>query len=159
MRGLLQPSPDQPNAAGRRPADMYLPSWHRGAGAAVDIAITSPTRRDFVLEASRMPGAAATAYEQSKRSFMNTAEDCIQQGFSFIPLVGEPTGGWGPSAQCLFKQLARAVANFSGRDMAVELQDHRYPVGVFLRRSHARAIFSRALGPGGSSIAALADNK
>ena len=36
---------------------------------------------------------------------MNTAADSIQQSFSFIPLVGEPTGGWGPSAQCLFKQL------------------------------------------------------
>ena len=40
--GLLQPSSDQPNAAGRRPADVFLPSWHRGAGAALDIAITSP---------------------------------------------------------------------------------------------------------------------
>ena len=159
--GLLQPSSDQPNAAGRRPADVFLPSWHRGAGAALDIAITSPSRRDFVLQASRAPGAAAKAYEQSKRNYMNTAADCLQQGFNFIPLVGEPSGGWGPSAQCFFKQLSRSLAGQSGIEAAVALRQHRQLIGVFLRRANARAIFSRdpgicTFGPD-SALTALAD--
>ena len=159
--GLLQPSPDQPNAAGRRPADVFLPSWHRGAGATLDIAITSPTRRDFVVQASRTPGAAAKAYEQSKRLYLNTAADCLQQGFNFIPLVGEPSGGWGPSAQCFFKQLARALAGQSGTETAIAFKEHRELIGVFLRRANARAMFSRdpgtcTLGPD-SALSALAD--
>ena len=29
--GLLQPSPEQPNAGRRRPADVFVPSWKQGA--------------------------------------------------------------------------------------------------------------------------------
>ena len=141
--GLLQPSPDQPGAGARRPADVFLPCWSQGASAALDIAITSPSRADFVLEASRRPGAAAAAYEQSKRNYLNTATDCLQQGFNFIPIVGEPSGGWGPSAQCIFKAMARLISAQSGREATIELQERRRPIGVFLRRSNARAIFAR----------------
>ena len=118
-------------------------------------------RPKSVLEASRQPGAAARSYEQSKRNYLHTAADCLQQGFSFIPIVGEPSGGWGPSAQCLFKGMARTIAAFTGRDSATELKEHRQLIGVFLRRANARAIFSRDLGPTvqalGSAATALAD--
>ena len=92
---------------------------------------------------------------------MNTAEDCLQQGFNFIPLVGEPSGGWGPSAQCFFKQLAKSLAGQSGIEAAVALKQHRQLIGVFLRRSNARAIFSRdpgrcILAPD-TALSALAD--
>ena len=106
-----------------------------------------PARMDVVLEASRKPGAGAAAYEQCKRSYLNTAADCLQQGFSFIPIVGEPSGGWGPSAQCVLKAFARLIAAQSGQDVARELQDHRRPIGVFLRRANARAIFAREPAP------------
>ena len=92
---------------------------------------------------------------------MNTAADCLNQGFSFIPLVGEPSGGWGPSAQCLFKGLARVIAAHTGRETSKELQEQRQLIGVFLRRTNARAIFNRDLDPSilapGSALAALAD--
>ena len=145
--GLLQPSADQPNAAGRRPADVFIPSWHRGAGAALDIAVTSPLRFGAVLEASRRPGAAASQYEQSKRNYLNTAADCLQQGFSFIPVVGEPSGGWGPAAQCVFKSKSRLIAAQTGQDAAVELKWHK---GSPLVCSSAGPM------PGLSSVARLA---
>ena len=94
---------------------------------------------------------------------MNTAADCLQQGFNFIPLVGEPSGGWGPSAQCFFKQLARALAGQSGTEVALALREHRQLIGVFLRRANARAMFSRDPGtyiPGpDSALIALADTE
>ena len=77
---------------------------------------------------------------------MNTAADCLQQGFNFIPLVGEPSGGWGPSAQCFFKQLSRSIAGQSGIEAAAALRQNRQLIGVFLRRANARAIFSRDVG-------------
>ena len=61
----------------------------------------------------------------------------------FFPIVGEPSGGWGPSAQCVFKQLARTIAAFSGRPAGVELLEHRQSMGVLLRQANARAIFRR----------------
>ena len=74
---------------------MFLTLWalRHWRSVALDVAITSPTRNDFVLQASRSPGAAAKADEQSKRMYLNIAADCFQQGFNFIPLVGELPGG------------------------------------------------------------------
>ena len=115
----------------------------QGAAAAFDLAITSPHRVDMVQQASLKPGAAAEAYEQFKRSFLDTAADCQRQGISFIPIVGEPSGGWGPSALCVFKALARSIANSTGRDAAEVLKEHRQALGVFLRQANARAIFRR----------------
>lgn len=43
--------------------------------------------------------------------------------------------------------MARLVASQSGRDVACELQEHRQPIGVFLRRANARAIFARDVAP------------
>eukprot|EP00973_Karenia_brevis_P073145 10160211-Karenia_brevis.AAC.1 len=78
--------------------------------AAFDFAFTSPHRQDVLVEASRSSGFAARTYEQHKRNYLNTATDCQQQGFSFVPFVGEPSGGWGPSAICTLKSIARARA-------------------------------------------------
>ena len=109
--GLLMPSPEQPDADRRRPADLYVPSWQNGVPAAFDFAITSPVRQDMVALAAESLGAAARAYEQTKRSFLNTADDCQRQGFSFIPVVAEPSAGWGPSALWVFKIVAKLKIN------------------------------------------------
>ncbi len=146
--GLLQPSPEQPNAGRRRPADVFVPSWKQGAPAAFDIAVTSPHRLDIVVQASFKPGAAAEAYEQFKRGYLDTAADCQRQGFAFVPIVAQPSGGWGPSAQCVFKAFARSIAALSGRTPEAELQEHRQALGVLLRQANARAIFRRDPGSG-----------
>ena len=62
-----------------------------------------------------VPNLVPDVTEHFKRSFLDTAADCQRQGISFIPIVGEPSGGWGPSAVCVFKSLARTVANATGR--------------------------------------------
>ena len=120
-----------------------MPSWQQGAPASFDFAVTSPGRQDVVLQASLQPGAAATTYEQSKSTYLNTALDCQRQGISFIPLVAEPSGGWGPSAQCVFKAIARAISTLTGRSSGDELCEHWQAFCVLLRQANARAIFSR----------------
>ena len=87
--GLLQPSPEQPDANGRRPADIFIPTWP----AALDVAITSPQRLDAPHAAITTAGAAAEACEWHKRAYLGTADDCAAQGFQFRPIIGEPTGG------------------------------------------------------------------
>ena len=103
---------------------------------------------DIVVQASFKPGAAAEAYEPFKRGYLDTAADCQQQGFAFVPIVAEPSGGWGPSAQCVFKAFARSIAALSGRTPEAELQEHRQALGVLLRQANARAIFRRDPGSG-----------
>ena len=144
--GLLQPSPDQPGARLRRPADVFIQAWKHGTPAALDFAVTSPHRHDIRLEASRSSGFAASSYEQHKRDYLNTARDCQQQGFAFLPMVAETSAGWGPSALCVFKSLARALATKTGEDPSMVLRDHRQAISVALRRANARAVFARQPG-------------
>jgi len=140
--GLLQPSPEQPGADRRRPADVFVPGWP----AALDLAITSPHRLDAPPATSSTAGAAAAAYEGSKRSYLQTAADCEAQGFQFRPIVGEPSGGWGPSAICTFKAIAKAQAQIvgsevdAGRILSNELQH----LCTAVRRANARAVLSRS---------------
>ena len=115
---------------------MLIPSW----SAALDLAITSPQRLDAPPEAVTTPGAAAEAYERHKRAYL---EDCATQGLQFRPIVGEPSGGWGPSAMCTFKAIAKAHAAGSHQDagsiLALELQH----LCTAVRRANARAVLSR----------------
>ena len=141
--GLLQPSPGQPNAGQRRPADVYLPSWN-GSPAALDFAITSPHRLDAPREATSTAGAAAAAYEAHKRAYLNTAEDCVAQGIAFIPMVGEPSSGWGTSAICTFKALAKAQTAGTDLDSGSVLASELQHLSTAVRRANARAVLCRS---------------
>ena len=74
--GLLRPRPllgslgedgsryDGPqNEEGRRPADVYVPRWRRGAPACLDFAVTSGLRADRVRDSARDPASATIHYE------------------------------------------------------------------------------------------------
>ena len=144
--GLLQPSPEQPDAQRRRPADVFLPSWEGGRPAALDLAITCPQRQDLRALAAQRSGAAAKAYEQTKREYLGTAAQCEAQGFSFVPFVGETSGGWGPSAICTLKAFARASAVRTGVESGVIKTQQLQALGSAVRRSHARAVLRRDTG-------------
>ena len=143
--GLLPPGPDNPGSNLRRPADVYLPSWTGGAPAALDLAVTSPQRQDILSQATLRCGAAAEAYEMYKRAYKDTAADCASQGLSFIPMVAEPSGGWGPSACCTLKALARAAAarSHSGAEPSAVLAEHQQRLCTVIRRATARAVLRR----------------
>ncbi|CAK0798447.1 unnamed protein product, partial [Prorocentrum cordatum] len=70
--GLLPPRPGDDRAIGRRPADVYIPSWHLGAPAAFDFAVSSPHRQAARGMAFQGVGSAAEAYEVVKRTHLDT---------------------------------------------------------------------------------------
>ena len=76
-------------------------------------------------------------------SYLNTAGDCADQGIIFLPMVGEPSGGWGPSAICAFKALARAQAACSGQTRATVLAAELQHLCTVVRRANARAVLRR----------------
>lgn len=95
---LLQPCLEQPGAARRRPANVFIPSW----SAALHFTITSPQRLDAPPEAVTISGAAAEAYERHNCAYLATAEDCATLGLQLRPIVRKPSGGCVPSAMCTF---------------------------------------------------------
>ena len=141
--GLLPPGPDQPGASRRRPADVYLPSWANGAPAALDFAVTSPQRQEILTQAASSTGAAAIAYEAFKRDHLGTNADCVRQGLSFIPMVAEPSGGWGPTALATFLLMARAASVRTGQPTSAVYRDYLQRMCVSIRRAGARAVLRR----------------
>jgi len=143
--GLLPPGPDNPGSNLRRPADVFLPSWSNGAPAALDLAVTSPQRQDILRQASLRGAAAAEAYECYKRQYLDTAADCQSQGLAFIPMVAEPSGGWGPSGACTLKALSKAAAARSptGAEPSAILAERLQRLCAAIRRASARAILRR----------------
>ena len=73
---------------------------------------------EAVLEALALaatePGAAATRYEQFKRDYLQTEDECRRQQIVFVPLVAETTRGWGESGMKTIGKLAHAYARSSG---------------------------------------------
>ena len=142
--GLLPPSPDHPwHTDARRPADVYIPVWEAGEPVAMDFAITSPQRQDILFESAECGSATETAYERVKRTFLNTASACAEQGLGFIPMVASPAGGWGPAARKALQAIAKASAAFSGEPEKKVVQRQRQLLCVVLRRANARAIIDR----------------
>ena len=135
---------------------MYLPTWSNGTPACLDLAITSPFRRDVVQAASETAGAAAEAYEAFKRSHLDTAADCLAQGMAFIPMVAERTGGWGKSGICTLKALARARAARSGDDPSSIQAIQLSRLCAAIRQNGARAVLRRSVPPAVASEQAAA---
>ena len=93
-----------------------------------------------------MTGHSATEYEARKRSFLNTEEECRQQGILFVPLVAESSGGWGASALATFRRMAKLA---SGRDGQSSPKQAALPrllerLSVSIRSAKARAVLRRA---------------
>lgn len=130
------------NAAGRRPADVYLPTF-AGAPTAFDSAVTAPQRKESLAQASQEAGAAAEAYARHKEFHLRTAEACAAQGVKFVPLVAECSGAWDKGAMKIWSHLARAVAARTGEDSATSKNLLLQQLGVAIRSYRARAALRR----------------
>ena len=102
--GLLLPQrPEEQRSAGRRPADLFVPSY-LGSPTAFDLAFTAPLRQETLGAAARQALAAASAYAGTKMAHLQTAEMCRSHGVQFTPLVAETTAAcMGASLSCLFE--------------------------------------------------------
>ena len=123
---------------------MYLPAWLNGAPVALDFAVASPQRHEVLRQASLQVGHAASNYEEYKRRYKNTEEDCIRQGFGFQPMVAEPSGGWSPGAVAVWQQIARMESLRTGQPAAqiAELSFQR--LSIVIRRACADAVLRRS---------------
>ena len=141
--GLLLPqSPEDMRAAGRRPADLYLPAW-LGSPVAFDFAVTAPQRQATLAQASMQAGAAAEAYARHKEDHLGTAAACAEQGVQFVPLVVETTGHWEAGASRVLKQIAGAVAARTGTEPGPLHDSLLQELSVVVRSFRARAALRR----------------
>ena len=76
---------------------------------------------------------------------MDTAEQCVKEDITFMPMVIEAhSGAWGPAATKVWMRLGRAISLVSGESTAVEMLRLRQNLGLTLHRENARAILRRS---------------
>ena len=140
------PSEHFSNACLRRLADVFLPRWRSGPPAAWDFPVTGCMRLEVMSDSARDPEAAVVWYEDHKRSYQDTLQQCQSEGISFFPMVVEAVGGgWGKVARGVWSMLAKSSALASG-----ELQTERSSgtflmqrLSMTLHRENARACIRR----------------
>ena len=131
----------------RRPADVFVPRWRDGFPAALDFAVTSGLRTDVVERVANSGSVAVQEYEERKRSHLNTANLCANEGFSFIPLVVEAHGGgWGLEARRAFSNLALRASAASGNSSSEVSDKLTQRLSCLLHRENARAVLLRLPG-------------
>ena len=95
-------------------------------------------------QAAENAGAAARAYETFKRAHLNTETECGQQGVTFVPMVAESSGGWGPEGLQTLRQLAKGTARRAGSDASASMGQLLQRLCVCIRSAKARAVLRRA---------------
>ena len=108
---------------------------------ALDFAVTSGLRSRYATLQDR--SASLLAYEDHKRTHLDTAALCAAEGLGFTPMVVEAVGGgWGPAAAKMFSELAKAKSGESEDFVANQLYQR---LGVILHRENARAVLKRVV--------------
>jgi hypothetical protein len=134
-----------PRDTARRPADVYIPRWQRGAPACLDFAATSGLRSEVVARSATNNQAAAIDYEEFKCAHLDKKRHCEREGMTFIPMIVEAVGGsWGPQAQKVWSVLAKSMALATGEREDATAQRIFQNLGLILHRENARAIIRRA---------------
>lgn len=89
-----------------RPADVFVSRWPGGGPAALDIAVVSPLKAEYLHGAANASGYAATAYADRKANIEQTERRCREKGVKFVPLVVESFGAWCDESRQVIQQIA-----------------------------------------------------
>jgi hypothetical protein len=153
--GLLpaRPLEDGLKASGnRRPADIWLPRGAQGRGEALDFACTSGMRSDLLHIVADTPHVVFDRYEDFKRSYQNTDQQCADQGFVFTPMVFEAhAGAWSPTARKVLDDVSKYLAAATGSSVESVSLRLAQRTSIALHKANARAILKRAAAPTSAS--------
>ena len=99
-----------------------------------------------MVNRSAEDGSTATkAYEDLKRSHLDTDSLCREEGITFIPMVCEADGGgWGPAAHNVWSDLAKHKSIMSGEKDSIIVSRLLQSLGLILHRENARSILRRS---------------
>ena len=116
--------------------------------AALDFAVTSGLRTDMLATSAQDAATAPRSYEEFKRNHNDTNNLCQAEGINFLPVVAEAFGGgWGPTANKVWAELAKAKASITGELESTVATQLVQTLGLTLHRENARAILRRSAMP------------
>jgi hypothetical protein len=148
-----RPGDDGIRAEGaRRPADIWWKGGDRGRGEAWDFAVTSGLRGDRMRKGEDGARAVFADYEDFKKGYKDTNQQCEAQGIKFQPLILEAHGGgFSPALRDRLETVARrqrAVWSEGHEDAGLVIAQR---ISICLQAENARAIIRRLRTPEGGT--------
>ena len=123
--------------SGTEPADIFVPYFNSWP-TAFDLSVTASLLQNTMTGAGDDQGKAVLAREAAK--YKKHGEECVAQGYQFIPLAVETLGGWGPEAKKVFKQLSRSIASRRDQDEHTQGSQIYQKLSVVLQKYNASMI-------------------
>ena len=106
---------------------------------------------------SLRPSAAVNTYAETKRTFLNTAAQCQDEGITFIPMIVDGAGGgWGEDAERVWASFAKSIATNTGAEASQTTAELYQSLSLILHREGARAVLRRLSGAADSFSGSLA---
>ena len=138
-----------------RPADALLPSndstlyikhFLSSSPVCLDFAVINSQQLKYIHKAGVMTGAATTDYER-KVKFPRYSDACADNDLSFIPMVVDSFGSWGPSSKPVFTYISKTAAlnRLANTDIAECYL--RQTLSVTLQRYNALSILKHYVSP------------
>ena len=114
----------------------------------MDFAVSSGLQSGLVDRCAHDASAVGAEYEERKRSYLNTAEQCTTAGFDFEPFVIEAhAGGLGAAARRLLAFVASSAAATEAEEVDEQAMRLVGCLTTTLMRESARAILRRLAPP------------
>ena len=124
-----------------RPADIFIPAWHRGKDAALDVTVVSPLQIALVDRcASNHAVALDVAHQRKMAKFF---QPCADVNVAFFPLAVETFGGWHAEAATQLTRIARALARQSASQESLTIRHFFQKLAINLQRANASMLLSR----------------
>ena len=124
--------------------DVLLPRTGQAffsGGTALDLTVVHPLQPSLVSSASTVPLHSCVVKESAKCS--KYIPLCDAEKITFMPIVFEFFGSWGPSADGFFNNLSRVISRrFDVPCSSIHLSLSR-KLSISLVRSNALAVFRR----------------
>ncbi len=103
-------------------------------------------RTELLREASTTPELVFQRYEQRKKEYQDTAQQCEQAGLRFVPMIAEAhSGSWSPLARGVLDWIARQRAAINHEEPATIALRIAQRLSATLHRENSRAILKRSV--------------
>jgi hypothetical protein len=138
----LKPGLEIPNLIAEnqtRPADVFIPNWHNGQAAALDVCIVAPARSTPNSPAKDFNAHIDDSYIAKLNSHEN---DCRSVGVLFFPIVFSTGGAIHPKSMPIIERIAELKAGRLGLSAKVEKKHILHRIGVGIQKGNAYCIHS-----------------
>jgi hypothetical protein len=141
---LVPPKEASVDSSGRRPADVFLPSFSQGRPLCVDVTISHPSQSTLRLQArdgvSASEQAALDKFVLKERDY---AELCASRGADFLPEPVCAFGGLLGSSEDFLRTLAARLAEHAGFKLSVAISQLWQRISVSLWAGNAKMVLQQ----------------